>query len=191
MAWSRYQDAASAQLAVTAHEFRFAPAEVRAQPGQRVVVTLTNADTTLHDWVIEGVPNAHVTAAAGRTLAASFTAPRRRAPMPSRAASRGTKRPACGHAARGVGGVVSRTELADWVARRAQQDDVLYGRYGRPLEAEHAGEFVAISQGGEVVLGTDELAVAKETASRIEPGHSYSGAWGPTPKYGGVGRAGD
>ncbi len=65
----------SAQLAGTAHEFRFTPAGVRAQPSQRVVVTLTNADTTLHDWMVHGVPNAHVTAAAGRTLTASFTAP--------------------------------------------------------------------------------------------------------------------
>ena len=75
LAWSRYQDTMSAQLAVTAHEFRFTPADVRAQPGQRVVVTLTNADTTLHDWVVHGVPNAHVTAAGERTLTASFTAP--------------------------------------------------------------------------------------------------------------------
>ncbi len=38
-------------------------------------MTLTNPDATLHDWVVEGVPNAHVTAAGGRTLTASFTAP--------------------------------------------------------------------------------------------------------------------
>lgn len=38
-------------------------------------MTLTNADATPHDWMVEGVPNAHITAAGGRTVAASFTAP--------------------------------------------------------------------------------------------------------------------
>ena len=33
--------------------------------------------------------------------------------------------------------------------------DDLYDRYGKPLESEHWGEFVAISPKGETVLGTD------------------------------------
>lgn len=33
--------------------------------------------------------------------------------------------------------------------------DDLYERYGRPLEPDHWGEFVAISRKGETVLGSD------------------------------------
>ena len=33
--------------------------------------------------------------------------------------------------------------------------DDLYDRYGKPLESEHWGEFVAISPKGETLLGTD------------------------------------
>ncbi|MBI4492991.1 MAG: cupredoxin domain-containing protein, partial [Chloroflexi bacterium] len=73
--WSRYQDAASAQLHVTASQLRFTPARVQAQAGQRVVVTLDNVDPTLHTWEAEGVPNARVTAAGGRMATATFYAP--------------------------------------------------------------------------------------------------------------------
>ena len=33
--------------------------------------------------------------------------------------------------------------------------DDLYDRYGKPLESEHWGKFVAISPKGETLLGTD------------------------------------
>ncbi len=33
--------------------------------------------------------------------------------------------------------------------------DDLYDKYGKPLESEHWGEFVAISPKGETLLGTD------------------------------------
>ena len=33
----------------------------------------------------------------------------------------------------------------------SQQAEVLYARYGKPLEAEHSGEFIAISTQGKVV----------------------------------------
>lgn len=36
-----------------------------------------------------------------------------------------------------------------------KQSDELYERYGKPLEAEHWGEFVAIAPDGRTVLGTD------------------------------------
>ena len=35
-----------------------------------------------------------------------------------------------------------------------KQGDELYERYGKPLEAEHWGEFVAISPDGRTILGT-------------------------------------
>ena len=33
--------------------------------------------------------------------------------------------------------------------------ETLYERYGKPLEADHWGKFVAISRKGETVLGSD------------------------------------
>ena len=38
--------------------------------------------------------------------------------------------------------------------------DDLYERYGKPLEPEHWGEFIAISRKGETVLGTDRTEVS-------------------------------
>jgi len=58
----------------------------------------------------------------------------------------------------------------DWVSKRAGEDDELYERYGRSLEAEHAGEFAAISRGGQVIRGTEELAVAKEALEQFGEG---------------------
>lgn len=36
-----------------------------------------------------------------------------------------------------------------------EQADELYERYGKPLEAEHQGKFVAITSDGRTMLGTD------------------------------------
>lgn len=36
-----------------------------------------------------------------------------------------------------------------------KQGDELYERYGKPLEAGHWGEFVAIASDGRTMLGTD------------------------------------
>ena len=33
----------------------------------------------------------------------------------------------------------------------SQQAEVLYARYGKPLEAEHSGDFIAVSTQGKVV----------------------------------------
>ena len=57
-----------------------------------------------------------------------------------------------------------------WIARRSEDDDRLYERYGRPLEADHSGEFVAISSDGGVMLGSDELAVATMAAEAFGAG---------------------
>ncbi len=59
----------------------------------------------------------------------------------------------------------------EWVSLRASEDDTLYARYARPLEAEHSGEFVAISRAGDVVLGDSELEVAHEAQVRFGAGN--------------------
>jgi hypothetical protein len=43
----------------------------------------------------------------------------------------------------------------------------LYERFGRVLETDHHGEFVAISDGGEIILGPDEVEVATAAVSRF------------------------
>ncbi|MBI3974528.1 MAG: hypothetical protein HY332_24900 [Chloroflexi bacterium] len=62
------------------------------------------------------------------------------------------------------------SSLREWVAERSKEDDLLYKRYGRPLEPEHRGEYVAISKDGQVILGKDELKIAREAAERFGPG---------------------
>ena len=40
-----------------------------------------------------------------------------------------------------------------------KQGDELYERYGKPFEAEHWGEFIAISPDGRTLLGTEMVEV--------------------------------
>jgi hypothetical protein len=58
--------------------------------------------------------------------------------------------------------------------------DALYERYGRPLEAEHWGRFVAIAENGGFVLG-DGLVEIMERATaelgRFKVGEQVVGRW--------------
>ena len=47
------------------------------------------------------------------------------------------------------------TDIDVWMERRRIENNRLYERYGKPLESEHWGKFVAISPKGETLLGTD------------------------------------
>ena len=51
-----------------------------------------------------------------------------------------------------------------------RQYDETYEKHGRPLEANHRGEFVAISAGGEVILGRSMQEVAQQAAKQFGPG---------------------
>jgi hypothetical protein len=63
------------------------------------------------------------------------------------------------------------TELRQWVADRAELDDRLYEHYGKALESKHTGEFIAISNDGQLIRGTDELAVATKASKEFGPGN--------------------
>ena len=52
-----------------------------------------------------------------------------------------------------------------------QRYEQLYERYGRPLEAEHAGEYLAVSQRGETLLGESLREVARQATARFGPGN--------------------
>ena len=63
-------------------------------------------------------------------------------------------------------------------------DEALYERFGRPLEPDHWGEFVAISPDGEAVLGAVLANVLKEVSERFGPdaevfriGEQVAGRW--------------
>ena len=57
------------------------------------------------------------------------------------------------------------------MAQRAEEDDRLYEKYGKPLEQKHAGEFVAIGPDGQYVLDSDELALAVQALNRFGQGN--------------------
>jgi hypothetical protein len=55
-------------------------------------------------------------------------------------------------------------------ATSGDSGDQLYEVYGKPLEAGHWGEYVAISANGESVVRSSLLEVAEEAAREFGPG---------------------
>ncbi|HLG12792.1 MAG TPA: hypothetical protein VI876_13620 [Dehalococcoidia bacterium] len=54
---------------------------------------------------------------------------------------------------------------------RKNRADRLYEQYARPLEREHAGEFVAISAEGKTVLGADLKMLVSKAKASLGPGN--------------------
>jgi len=50
------------------------------------------------------------------------------------------------------------------------QMDALYEQYGKPLETDHWGQYVAIAVDGRTVLAPSVLEVADRAASTLGPG---------------------
>lgn len=48
--------------------------------------------------------------------------------------------------------------------------DKLYEKYGKPLEENHWGDYLAVSQKGETIVGRDRLGVAKKAFTTFGPG---------------------
>ena len=69
--------------------------------------------------------------------------------------------------------------------QRSKKDDDLYERYGKASEAEHKGEFVAISDDGKIILGKDRLDISFKAEERFgagryafrKIGHAAVGKW--------------
>lgn len=55
--------------------------------------------------------------------------------------------------------------------QRQTDADLLYERYGKPLEAEHLGEYVAISPEGKTLLGPTVVDVMQRAAEAFGPGN--------------------
>ena len=62
-------------------------------------------------------------------------------------------------------------DVREWIKRRAKKDERLYERYGKPLEQDHKGEYVAIGPKGEIILGTDDFTVTHEAIQRFGSGN--------------------
>ena len=45
-------------------------------------------------------------------------------------------------------------KMEQWLARKAEEKRRLYEQYGKALEKDHKGEYVAISPDGKTILGT-------------------------------------
>ena len=61
-------------------------------------------------------------------------------------------------------------DIKEWVRKRKEKDVRLYEDYGKRLEPEHSGEFVAISDDGEVIIGVESLTVDREALVRFGTG---------------------
>lgn len=54
---------------------------------------------------------------------------------------------------------------------RKRQADALYEHYGKPLETEHRGKYVAISPDGETIIGLTVLEVLDKATGAFGPGN--------------------
>ncbi|MBT9162715.1 MAG: hypothetical protein AAGB97_00715 [Dehalococcoidia bacterium] len=52
--------------------------------------------------------------------------------------------------------------------KRVMADDALYQRYGKKLEQEHKGEFVAISRDGAVIISKSDIEVLQKALEEFE-----------------------
>ena len=52
-----------------------------------------------------------------------------------------------------------------------QQAMALYQQYGRPLEREHTGKYVAISTEGNTLIGSDLDTLIEQASIRLGPGN--------------------
>lgn len=50
-----------------------------------------------------------------------------------------------------------------------QLSDKLYEKYGKPLEQEHWGEFLAVSQKGKIILGDNLYEVIRKASDAFGP----------------------
>ncbi len=61
--------------------------------------------------------------------------------------------------------------LQEWLQNRAERDQYLYDRYGKPLESVHAGEFVAIGPDGQTLVGATAAEVLRQAIDAFGSGN--------------------
>jgi hypothetical protein len=63
------------------------------------------------------------------------------------------------------------TEMKEWLAARGERDRQLYDQYGKRLERDHTGEYVAIGSDGQIVLGPVAAEVLRQAVETFGSGH--------------------
>jgi hypothetical protein len=66
---------------------------------------------------------------------------------------------------------MTKEELDEWVRQRGEKDNALCERYGKPLEPDHTGEWIAIGDNGEWFLGKDRVDLSFEAFERFGSGN--------------------
>jgi plastocyanin len=61
------------RVSIRANDFSFAPKEITVKAKRPVAITVTNAGTTAHDWVIAAKPEVHIHVLPGRSETRVFT----------------------------------------------------------------------------------------------------------------------
>ncbi len=62
-------------------------------------------------------------------------------------------------------------EFQDELKRRALNDDILYEKFAKHLEAQHNGEFVAISLEGVVMVSHDDIELLQRALKEFRSGN--------------------
>jgi hypothetical protein len=66
---------------------------------------------------------------------------------------------------------MSRAEISAWVRHKSKEDARLYELYGKPLEDDHHGRYVAISEDGGTILGDDPDSVLSQAIEAFGSGN--------------------
>ena len=61
--------------------------------------------------------------------------------------------------------------MREWLESTAEGDARLYEQYGKPLEKDHAGEYVAISQDGQTILSNDPDEILRKAVAQFGSGN--------------------
>ena len=69
------------------------------------------------------------------------------------------------------GGETFVVDTKEWLAHRAREDRRLYERYGRPLEQEHNGEYLAIGADGQTILAKTLTEVTEKAVQTFGSGN--------------------
>ncbi len=63
------------------------------------------------------------------------------------------------------------TDMKEWLEKRGKEQQRLYHKYGKALEQEHTGEYVAIGTKGETIFGKRIGAVAQQALDTLGQGN--------------------
>ncbi len=59
----------------------------------------------------------------------------------------------------------------EWASARIKEDDRLYELYGKALEEEYSGKFVAIGPDGQTILGDDDAEILQQAIEKFGSGN--------------------